>query len=451
MVKISLVFLFLLVHPLAAQISMDRDSAIAAIENRIDLPLLQEYEVSITKFGAKGDSVTDCKRAFDSAMKHLRKKKGGTLLVPSGIYTVNGPIHFTDNVNLHLEKGAKIRFGCDPKDYLPVVLTSWEGTFLYNYSPLIYAHNKRNIAITGEGTIDGEGHGNWAEWKPRENAAKQLSREMNHADLPIEKRIFGAGHFLRPQLVQFIGCRNILLEGVRFEDSPFWCIHLLKSNKIRIRGISYNAHNKNNDGIDLEYSSDVLIEDVEFNNADDNIAIKAGRDYEGRASADMPSENIIVRNCQFKGLHALVIGSEMSAGVRNVFLENNRASGYLKRGIYFKTNSDRGGYIRNIHISDLELLNVEDCIYMTANYHGEGDGSYPSKISDITISNVTCESASNTGIVIEGFETSKVENVFLTDVTIQNAKNGLTLTNTKNVVLNEVVIGEKAGAPSSVK
>lgn len=310
---------------------------------------------------------------------------------------------------------------------------------------------KSNISITGEGVIDGEGHKTWAEWKSKENADKLLSREFNHSEKPITERKFGEGHFLRPQLVQFFDCKNILLEGIRFEDSPFWCVHLLRSNNITIRAISYDAHNKNNDGIDLEYSSDVLIENVDFNNADDNIAIKAGRDYEGRSNAKTPSENIIIRNNNFKGLHALVIGSEMSAGVRNVFVEDNQASGYLKRGIYFKTNSDRGGYIKDIFINDLQLGQVEDALFMTANYHGEGGGAFPSKISDITISNVICENVDNTGIVIEGFKGSKVENVLLDSITIKSAKNGLTLTNTKNVEFNEVVIGEKAGTPSSVK
>lgn len=429
---------------------MNKDSAIQAIEDHIKLPEIPAYEVTITEFGARGDGSTDCRKAFERAMRHLDKKKGGMLKVPPGLYLVNGPIHFANRVNLYLEKGATIRFGTNPKNYLPVVLTSWEGTMLYNYSPMIYAFNKKDIAITGEGIIDGEGSGTWAKWKALENRDKQQSRQMNHEGTDLEKRLFGEGHFLRPQLVQFLECENILLEGVRFEDAPFWCVHLLKSNSISIKGISYDAHNKNNDGIDLEYSSNVLIEEVSFNNADDNVAIKAGRDHEGRSNAEIPSENIIIRNNRFKGLHALVIGSEMSAGVRNVFVLNNKASGYLKRGIYFKTNSDRGGYIRNIFIDRLDLLDVEDCLFMTANYHGEGSGAFPSKISNISISNVTCKEATGTGIVIEGFSSSKVEDIRLDHIQIEKARNGITLTNTENVKFNELVIGDKAGTPSAV-
>lgn len=431
-------------NPKVAAVEIER------IVNRIQLPVIPKYKVNVIQFGAKGDSVTNCKLAFDKAMKACAKKQGGTIIVPKGIYTINGPIHFVSNVKLHLEDGAKIRFGSNPKDY-PLVLTSWEGTMLYNYSPLIYGNNVENVAITGNGIIDGEAKNTWIKWKPLEEKDKLLSREMNHNNVPLNERIFGEGHFLRPQLIQFFNSKNILIEDVKIEDSPFWCIHLLKSSSISLRGLKYDAQNNNNDGIDPEYSSDILIENIQFNNGDDNVAIKAGRDDEGRANSNSPSENIVIRNCEFKGLHAVVIGSEMSAGVRNVFVDNCKASGYLKRGIYIKTNSDRGGYVKDLYFSNIALGQVEDCIYMTANYHGEGGGLYPSKISDIYISNVSCESASNTAIVIEGFPEKKVENVVLDRITIKSAKNGMTLTNTQNISVNEIIIGDKIGVPSSVK
>ncbi len=427
----------------------NNDFNIQQIINNISLPQIPSYKVSVTQFGAKGDSLTNCKRAFDKAMKACEKRNGGKIIVPKGVYTINGPIHFVSNVELHLEEGAKIRFGSNPKDY-PLVLTSWEGTMLYNYSPLIYGNSLKNIAITGSGIIDGEAKDTWIQWKPLEENDKQLSREMNHKSTPIKERVFGDGHFLRPQLIQFVNSKNILIEGVKIEDSPFWCVHLLKSKSITLRGIRYNAQNNNNDGLDIEYSSDVLIENIQFNNSDDNIAIKAGRDNEGRSNATMPSENIVIKNCGFKGLHALVIGSEMSAGVRNVYVNNCRAIGYLKRGIYIKTNSDRGGYIKDIYVTNIDFGEVEDCIYMTSNYHGEGSGLFPSKITDISISNISCIAASNAGIVIEGNPTSKVKNITLDNITIKSAKNGMTLINTKNVLFNEVVIGEKQGVPSSV-
>ncbi len=448
--KISfLLITMLFVQRMEAQNVMQIDSIKAGIENRISLPKIPDYEVNVTRYGAKGDGMYDCKRAFDKAIKALSRKNGGTITVPKGIYNVNGPIHFISNMQLNLEDGAIIRFGDDSKDY-PMVLTSWEGTMLYNHSPMIYGMNVENVAIAGTGTIDGEGSKTWSEWKSLENKSKHLSRDMNHNQVPVKERIFGNGHFLRPQLIQFVNSRRILIENVTIEDAPFWCVHLLKSSNIVLRGLKYDAHNKNNDGIDIEHSQDVLIENIDFDNGDDNIAIKAGRDDDGRLNHQMPSENVIIRNCRFKGLHALVIGSEMSAGVKNIFVDDCQASGYLKRGIYIKTNSDRGGFIKNIYFNNLQFKDVEDAIYITANYHGEGGGLHPSKVSNIHMSNLQFDNVSNTAIVIEGFPTLKVEDVFIKAITIKSAKNGLTISNTKNVLFDEIVIGVRQGVPSAV-
>lgn len=449
MKNIYLILVLLCFQNVSSQNTFNKEAAIKAIESRISLPTIPSFTVNISKFGAKGDGIRNNKPAFDKAMKACSKQKGGTIIVPKGVYKVDGPIHFVSGVNLHLEEGAKLVFGSNPKDY-PLVLTSWEGTTLYNYSPMIYGLNVENVSITGKGVIDGEGNGLWATWKPLEEKGKLLSRDMNHNKTPVKERVFGEGFYLRPQLIQFVSSKNILIEDVTIEDAPFWCVHLLKSKSITLRGLKYNAHNKNNDGIDIEHSSNVLIENVDFDNADDNIAIKAGRDDDGRLS-NMPSENIVIRNNRFKGLHAIVIGSEMSAGVKNVFAENCEASGYLKRGIYLKTNTDRGGFIKDIHIENIKFGDVEDAVYMTSNYHGEGSGLHPSKILDISLKNISFETVSNTAIVIEGYQNFKIENVSLNGFYVKSAKNGITLSNTENVTFNEVVIGEKQGVPSAVK
>ncbi|REH01817.1 glycoside hydrolase family 28 protein [Flavobacterium aquicola] len=448
--KYKLLIIFLLSISSFAQKNDFPSDKVTEIIKRIQLPVIPSFKIEVTKLGAKGDSVSNAKPAFDKAMALCKKNNGGTIIVAKGIYTLNGPIHFVSNVKLHLEDGAKIRFGSNPKDY-PLVLTSWEGTMLYNYSPLIYGNNVENISITGTGIIDGEAKKTWIKWKPLEEKDKLLSREMNHKNIPIKERIFGEGHYLRPQLIQFINSKNILIENVQIEDSPFWCVHLLKSKSITVRGVKYNAHNNNNDGVDPEYSSDILIENVLFDNADDNVAIKAGRDDEGRSNSNTPSENIVIRNCEFKGLHAIVIGSEMSAGVRNVYVENSKFRGYLKRGIFIKTNSDRGGYIKDVYFNNLAFGKVEDCLYITANYHGEGSGLNPSNVSDISFSNISCAEATNTGIVIEGFPDKKVTNIKLDNINIQSAKNGMTAVNSGNVSINEVVIGQKATTPSAAK
>ncbi len=448
MKKILLLFLLFSLGSFA-QNSAFPTEAVAAIVNRIQLPKFPAYTIKVTQLGAKGDSISNDKPAFDKAMALCKKNKGGTIIVPKGIYTLNGPIHFVSNVNLQIEAGAKIRFSDNPKHYLPMVLTSWEGTMLYNYSPLIYANDCTNIAITGTGTIDGEGSKIWNTFKGKEKADKMATREMNHNTTPIQDRKFGEGHFLRPQLIQFLNCKNILVENVRIEDAPFWCLHLLKSENSTLRGLKYNAFNANNDGIDLEYAKDVLIENIDFNNADDNIAIKAGRDHEGRANAAFPSQDIVIRNCRFKGLHGVVLGSEMSAGIKNVYIDDCKTVGYLKRGIYFKTNADRGGYIKNIFVKNIQLDEVEDAIYITANYMGEGS-EFPSDVSDIYLSNITCNKARETAIVIQGYPQKKVRNVFLNNIEVKSAKNGMTIQNTENVTVNDVIVGQKATVPTSV-
>ncbi|MHC0447064.1 glycoside hydrolase family 28 protein [Flavobacterium sp. 3-218] len=443
-----IILLFISVTAFAQQTSFP-SAKVDSIVKRIQLPVISTYQINIIKLGAKGDSVTNNKKAFDKAMALCKKNNGGTIIVPKGIYKINGPIHFVSNVNLKIEKGAKIKFSDNPQDYLPMVLTSWEGTMLYNYSPLIYANNCTNIAITGEGVIDGEGGKTWKTFKAKEGKGKELSREMNHNNAPLNERKFGEGYFLRPQMIQFLDCKNILVENIRIENSPFWCLHLLKSESITVRGISYKSLNHNNDGIDPEYAKDVLIENVTFDNGDDNVAIKAGRDHEGRANTATPSQNIVIRNCNFKGLHGVVIGSEMSAGVQNVFVENCKTVGYLKRGIYLKTNADRGGYIKNIFVRNIQLDQVEDCLYITANYHGEGKG-YQSDISNIHFSNITCNKASESGIVIQGFTDKKIKNITLNNIEIKQAKNALSNENAENVLMTDVFIGQRASVPTAV-
>jgi polygalacturonase len=444
-------FIFLLISGFSfAQNSEFPTAKVDSIVRRIQLPVFASYQINIQKLGAKADSVTNNKTVFDKAMALCKKNNGGTIIVPKGIYKVNGPIHFVSNVNLKIEKGAKIKFSDNPKDYLPMVLTSWEGTMLYNYSPLMYAYDCSNIAITGEGVIDGEGGKIWKTFKAKEEAGKNKSREMNHTNVPLKERTFGEGYFLRPQMIQFFNCRNILVENIRIENSPFWCLHLLKSQSITVRGVSYKSLNYNNDGIDPEYAKDVLIEKVTFDNGDDNVAIKAGRDHEGRANTATPSENIVIRNCNFKGLHGVVIGSEMSAGVQNVYVENCKTVGYLKRGIYIKTNADRGGFIKNIFVRNIELDQVEDCLYMTANYHGEGKG-FQSEISNIHFSNITCNKAFESGIVIQGFPDKKIKNISLTNIEIKSAKNAISNENAQNVLMTDVFIGKRAIVPSVAK
>ncbi|KFC21024.1 glycoside hydrolase family 28 protein [Epilithonimonas lactis] len=421
--------------------------AIDNILKTIEAPKVSKNVILITNLGAKGDSKTDNKPFFDKAMKQSKAKKGAKIVVPAGVYLINGPIHFVSNTTLELQKDAKIIFGTNEKDYLPAVLTSWEGTLIYNYSPLIYAYQVENVAIIGEGTIDGNGKDGFSQWYDKQKPAQAKTRDMNLKMTPVKERIFGKDSFLRPQLVQFFESKNILIEGVTITNAPFWCVHFLKSENITARKVKFDSQNKNNDGFDIEYSKNVLIDDVDFDNADDNVTIKAGRDREGRET-NMPSENIIVRNSRFKGLHAIVIGSEMSSGVRNVFVENSTFAGYCKRALYLKSNADRGGYIKDIYINNVDFGEVEDAIYITSFYKGEGEG-HETDIHNLFVNNFKVKKATNAGIVIQGYPTKKVNNIVFSNVKINEAQNAISMTNTENIIFNNVTIGKEEQIPSS--
>ena len=409
--------------------------------------------VSITSFGAKGDGKADCKPAFDKAMKKARTSSRGLhIVVPQGKWFVKGPIHLTSNVTLELQRGATLLFSSNPKDYLPAVATSWEGSFCYNYSPFIYGYKLSNVAITGEGTIDGNCMETFPKWKTLQKADQQRLRRQDHEETPVEERHYGEGNYLRPHLVQFFDCKDITLSGVFITNSPFWCVHLLRCENVVCRGLRYDAKLVNNDGIDPEMTRNLLIEDIDFNNGDDNVAIKAGRDNDGWRAA-RPSENIIIRNCRFKGLHGVVIGSEMSAGVRNVFVEDCTYAGYVKRGLYIKTNPNRGGFIDNIYFSRCTFGEVEDLFYITSMYAGEGaDDDHFTDVHDIHVADVTCQRANAAAIVLQGTEAKPLRDISFSNVNVREAATGYSSMNTLDITLRNCNLGgTPPGVPSQAK
>ncbi|MBR1839628.1 MAG: glycoside hydrolase family 28 protein [Prevotella sp.] len=409
--------------------------------------------VSITSFGAKGDGKADCKPAFDKAMKKARTSSQGLhIVVPQGKWFVKGPIHLTSNVTLELQRGATLLFSPNPKDYLPAVATSWEGSFCYNYSPFIYGYKLSNVAITGEGTIDGNCMETFPKWKTLQKADQQRLRRQDHEETPVDERRYGEGNYLRPHLVQFFDCKDITLSGVFITNSPFWCVHLLGCENVVCRGLRYDAKLVNNDGIDPEMTRNLLIEDIDFNNGDDNVAIKAGRDNDGWRAA-RPSENIIIRNCRFKGLHGVVIGSEMSAGVRNVFVEDCTYAGYVKRGLYIKTNPNRGGFIDNIYFSRCTFGEVEDLFYITSMYAGEGaDDDHFTDVHDIHVADVTCQRANAAAIVLQGTEAKPLHDISFSNVNVREAATGYSSMNTLDITLRNCNLGgTPPGVPSQAK
>jgi len=333
---------------------------------------------SITDYGAVKEDRQKTTAAIAKAIE-AAAKNGGTVVVPPGEWPT-GKIHFKSNVNLHLQEGAVLSFSSDPADYLPAVHTTWEGMECYNYSPLIYAYNCENVAITGKGTLKAEME-TWEKWFARPtghmNSLKLLYNQCAK-NVPVEQRqmVNDSAH-LRPQFIQFNRCKNVLLEGVSIKNSPFWVIHPYLCNDVVIRKVNVFAHGHNNDGVDPEMSQNVLIEDCVFDQGDDAIAIKSGRDQDAWR-LNTPAKNIIIRNLLVKNGHQLVaIGSEMSGGVENVFVDNCKVEegAKLNHLLFLKTNERRGGYIKNIYMQnvssgriDLGILGIEtDVIYQWKN------------------------------------------------------------------------------------
>ena len=416
----------------------------------------------ITAFGAKGDGKKDCKPAFDKAMKAAAKSKDGLhVIVPAGEWFVKGPVHLVSNVTIELQEGAHLMFSPEPTDYLPTVRTSWEGSFCQNISPMIYGIALENVSIVGRGTIDGNCPETFPQWRADQKPAQSQLRGQDHQNVPVEQRNYGVDDKLRPHLLQLFGCKNVTLEGFFITNSPFWCVHLLKCENVVCRGLRYDAKLVNNDGIDPEMTRNLLIEGVEFNNGDDNVAIKAGRDNDGwqncSASHDAlyepcPSENIIIRNCRFKGLHGLVIGSEMSAGVRNVFVEDCTYGGYNKRALYVKSNPNRGGFVSDIYFENCQFDEVEDLFYITSMYAGEGaDDNHFTSIHDIHVKGVHANKARNAGIVLQGTAAKPIHDVTFEDVTVDEAAVGFSSMHTETVGLKNCNLGGTVnGAPSQV-
>ncbi len=403
---------------------------VPGILERIVAPTFPDRDFPVTDYGAKGDGRTDSSTAFRRAIEACHASGGGRVVVPEGIF-LTGPIHLKSRVNLHVSAGATIRFSTDPADYLPQVFTRWEGMECYNYSPLIYAFEQEDIAITGAGTLDGQAtEGKWWDWKgpwggdtttgwreglPDQRPARARLMQLVEAGTPVSERVFGEGDRLRPNFIQPYRCRNILIEGVKIINAPMWIIHPVLSRNVTIRGVTVVSHGPNNDGCNPESSVDVLIENCFFDTGDDCIAIKSGRDADGRRVAT-PSENIVIRGCTMRDGHGgVVIGSEISGDVRNVFAEDCRMdSPNLDRALRIKSNSRRGGTIEGIYMRNVVIGQVAQAVLGIDLLYERQTGPRPPVVRDIELSNVHCEQ-SQRALWIEGLPDLPIGRILIED------------------------------------
>ncbi|TDV55007.1 glycoside hydrolase family 28 protein [Actinophytocola oryzae] len=430
-----------------------------AIARSVRPPRFPRREFLVTRFGARGDGVTDCTRAFAEAVRACARAGGGRVVVPDGRY-LTGPIHLRSNVDLHVTEGATIAFSQDPNAYLPAVYTRWEGTELYNYSPLVYAYDQRNIAVTGTGTLDGQAdNAHWWPWKgstaygwrpgdPEQSAARTRLQTMAEQGVPVAQRVFGAGDCLRPNFVQPYRCRDVLVEGVTIVNSPMWEIHPVLSRNVLVRDVKVATHGPNNDGCNPESSRDVVIRGCTFDTGDDCIAIKSGRNADGRR-VNVPSERILVEDCDFAAGHGgVTVGSEMSGGVRDVYARNLRLSSPdLDTALRFKTNSVRGGFIHDFHARDLTVGTVAQAAITIDFYYEEGPGhGFDPDVTGITVDSMTVEHAQR-ALNLRGYPEDPVGEVRLSNVDFRQTAAPSVVENVTGLVLDDVY---ENGAPMSV-
>ena len=422
--------------------------AVPSILKRISPPVFPQKDFDVTSFGAVGDGTTDCSSAFKKAIEKCSADGGGRVVVPKGIYLV-GAIHLKNNVNLYVAKDATIRFSTDPDKYLPVVFARWEGIECMNYSALIYAFEQENIAVTGEGVLDGQASdANWWSWKgnrgnaegkPNQNDARKKLVEMGEKGVPVKDRVFGNGSYLRPNFFQPYRCKNVLVEGVTFKNSPMWFLNPELCKNVSIVDVTTEGHGPNNDGCDPESCSDVLIKNCTFNTGDDCIAIKSGRNNDGRR-VNMPSENIVIQGCTMKDGHGgVVIGSEVSGSVRNVYAEEcSMDSPNLWHVLRIKTNAVRGGVIENVFMRNVKVGQVAEAVLKIDFYYEEGDkGSFIPIVRNVEMRNVE-SSKSQFGIWIRAYDHSPATNISVDHCVFKNVAEPNVLDNVKDLSLIDV-------------
>jgi len=436
---------------------------------KVEAPVFKNNTVSISDFGGLGDGYTLNTEAFKKAVSALSQKGGGQLTVPAGVW-FTGPIELMSNVNLHLEKGALILFSPDFNLY-PLVNTIFEGLETRRCQSPISARNAVNIAITGEGSINGSGEAwrplkkvkvtdnYWKKvvnsggvlkdptyWFPSKSSLKGES--ISDQNVPRGKLSDSAWievrDFLRPAMINFIECKNVLLEGVLFENSPSWNIHPLMCTNVIIDHIAVRnpSYAQNGDGIDVESSKNVLIINSSFDVGDDAICIKSGKDEEGRRRA-RPAENILVDNCKvFKGHGGFVVGSEMSGGVRNISVSNCQFLG-TDVGLRFKSNRGRGGLVENIYIRDIYMFDIVTDSFLFDLYYGGKSAS--ESLDDRDTSAVEVKKTPVTK------ETPSFRNIYVTNIVSRNARramffNGLPEMNISNINVENAIISSQYGA-----
>ncbi len=437
----------------------------AAILERVQPPVFPDRDFDVRDYGAQSDFAFDSRPAITDAIAAANAAGGGRVILPAGRWFSDGPLHLKSKVNLHLAEGAVLQFGDDATRYTPLVKVRWEGTVCWNWSPLIYAYRQQNIALTGKGTIDGNGRTWSIEWRKQQKPDKKVLRQMGNDQTPEDTRVFGHGfldrdgdgqddghgdrqiHYLRPTLVEFYECENVLIAGLTLKNSPFWTVHPVFSKNVTVRSLTIYGGYLNDDGIDPDSCEDVLIEDCYVETEDDAVAIKAGRDQD---AWERPGcRNILVRNCRLNsGVNAFCVGSEMSGGVENVFVEDCHIL-YGRHGLNFKCNLDRGGQVQRIFMRNITMDSLRDAMFIfRMDYHGYRGNNYPTKFNDFFAGNIECAKVAGLPFKIVGVEAEPITRVFLRDITIAEAEKPSQLEYAEDILAEGVKVNGRAWSPN---
>lgn len=409
------------------------------IESIIELPKIPERTLSIATLGAK-QSPSDARPAILEAIESLSEKGGGRVVVPEGEWLSFGPLHLKSNIELHLSEGAVLKFSGEPSHYLPVVKTRWEGTELYTYSPLIYAKEVHDVAITGSGTIDGNSESEFLTWHAKQDADLMNIRRMGFTGVPVEERVFGEGTFLRPPAIQIFGGERVLLSNYKVINSPFWVNHLVYVTHATLKGVRVESHFANNDGIDIESSSFVLVEDCVFRTGDDSVVVKSGRDLDGR-TIGIPSTFVLVRNNDMGGEDGIGLGSEMSGGISHVYFTDN----ILRSGnsaFRFKSNLDRGGLVEKVRIRNFKIDQFDTLFWFQLNYPSKQGGNFPATYRNIVFEDLEAASV-GTVVEIHAPEAAPLSNVVFRNIRIEESDTNFIIENAINLEFDNFQIGDQ--------
>ena len=420
------VLILMVFFPLIALADGWNEAEYRAIERSIEQPKIAKRTVVITKFGAKTTaSAVQNQQAIHRAIAYLAKQGGGKVVVPAGNWQT-GALRLASGIELVVSKDALLQFVFDRSLY-PLVKTSWEGMMCWNYSPCIYSYGADDVVVSGEGTIDGGGSNET--WWPmcgkqvfgyvkgvtkeaQVSGSRRRLQQLAEDDVPWDERRFGLGQGLRPQLINFVKGNRVRVSGVTLLHSPFWVIHPLLCKNVTVDGVKIWNEGPNGDGCDPEACENVLIQNTHFHTGDDCIAIKSGRNNDGRMW-NKPSRNIIIRNCVMEDGHGgIVIGSEISGGCKNVYAEDcTMDSPHLDRVLRIKTNNCRGGRIENVNMRRVKVGQCKEAVVkINLDYEPEEPcyRGFEPEVRDVNIEDVTCRKSAY-GVLIVGRDS--VENV----------------------------------------